>query len=266
MVIGKKIDDHLAALSSIRPEQVRAVMALREKDFHFCLFGIHSGTCFSVMNLLITELPAFLDSLQEKGKDFPEVNLFLCNPEVSLIPAAIFQESDALEFLRQIHGGTMEQCISQRMDHLSSYLMFSVRASLKEQWMSTFPQSEIHHIIEILLHAEEAELQFKGPGRLRAHMEGKTLYLLAYEGKALTFFNSFQSQGPTDTLYYILHSMDSLGMDYQETELHLTGVNAEMEETENILNSYCPLIQTAKDLRPEHQVLGLLSKHQLCVS
>ena len=265
MVTGKKIEEHLSALGASRPENSRLVISLKKEDFLSCLYDTRSGNCISLMHLSNQEFLAFIQSFTKMGKDFHEVTVFLCHPEVSLVPSALFQESDSLDFIQMIHGGNPEHCISYRMDHLSSYLVFSIKEGLKEQLNSTFPQAEIHHIAELILHIEQSELQYDGAAHVRAHLEGETLFIFAYKGKSLQFLNSFKSQGPSDSLYYILHSMDSLGMDYQSTDLHLSGQANAYEETVKMVHSYCPMLKTITSSE-EETVAELLSKHQLCAS
>ena len=265
MVTGKKIEDHLNALKATRVEQTRLVVSLSKEGFSSCLFDLGSGNCISLMQLPLNEFNSFLDSFNEKGKDLPDVTFFLSHSEVSLVPSSLFQEEDAIYFMRIIHGNDPQRCIAHRMEHLSSHLIFSLKEELKHQISFSFPQAEIHHLAELLLQCEELKLSFKGADHIRAHVEGKVLFLMAYRGKSLELFNTFRTQGPTDTLYYILHSMDSLGMDYKSSELVLTGSGFDLKATEELLQGYCPSMASMESTQ-EAGITALLSKYQLCVS
>ena len=75
-----------------------------------------------------------------------------------------------------------------------------------------------------------------GTSRIYALTRDRRMKLIAIDGDRLLLANDFDYQKPIDAAYYIMASMESLGLDMNSTGMHIEG--SDRQEIAEILNPY----------------------------
>ena len=266
MVTGKKTEEILKNLSTSRPEHSRLVIVLREETASLCVFQYSSSTPSLIEHLPISELNSLLESFKATGKDYDYVAVFCTGTESTLVPLALATVELHEDYLKKLFSKEIGPLHNNHNVQLGLELIYSYPEEWHELLLAVFPQADLHHISELVMLSAASDLQHHGDHVLFAHMEEDNLFIMAFRGKDLVFFNSFSVKGETDILYFMLHSMDSLGMDYQNAEVHLTGYHENMNSMVQLLHSYCPQALAPDSDKWKDELSHLLSKHALCAS
>jgi hypothetical protein len=266
MVTGKKTEDILKNLSTSRPEHSRLVIVLREETASICIFQYSSTDPSVIEHLPISELNRLLDAYTVTGKDYDHVAVFCTGTESTLVPLALASEELHEDYLKKLFSKEISPVHYSQNGQLGLELIYAYPEDWHELLLAAFPQADLHHISELVMLSAASDLQHHGDHVLYAHLEEDNLFIMAFRGKDLVFFNSFSVKGETDILYFILHSMDSLGMDYQNAEVHLSGYNENMDSMVQLLHSYCPQALVPDSDNWKDEISHVLSKHALCAS
>lgn len=266
MVTGKKTEEILKILSTSRPEHSRLVIVLREGTASICVFQHSSSEPSIIEHLPISELNRLLETFNVRGKDYDHVAVFCTGTESTLVPLSLASEELQEDYLSTLFSKEIVSVRSNENRQLGTELIYAYPQDWYDIILSTFPQADIHHISELVLLSASSDLQHHGDHIQYAHLEEDNLFIMAFRGKDLIFFNSFSVKGETDILYFMLHSMDSLGMDYQNAEVHLSGYHENFNSLVQLLHSYCPQAQVPDSENWKDEISHLLSKHGLCAS
>jgi hypothetical protein len=266
MATGRKTDDILNALSTSRPEQSELVIVLRMETATICAFQNASSSADHILNFPTAELNTTLEAFQVSGKDFDDVTVFFTDIESTLMPIALSSEECSKDYLNCLYQRELGSVLSNQSSLMGMEVIYTYSKEWHEKMLSMFPQAHFHHISELVILATASTLQHHGDYVLHAHLEEEHLFVMTFKGKDLVFFNTFPVKGETDVLYFILHSMDSLGIDYQVAAVQLSGYHKNMKSVTHLLKSYCPQAQMPRPSDWEDDLEHVLSKHRLCAS
>lgn len=167
------------------------------------------------------------ERLREQGAweyGFSEVVVIHRNPLFSLVPQAFFKEADLADYLKYnakiLPTDHLDFDAVEGLDLVNVYVPF---ANVNNYVYDLFGPFEFKHSGTVLLESL-IKLPSIGQGTVcYAHLAESQLDLAVFAHKKLRFYNSFELSGPSDYLYYLLFTLEQLGLDPQRVKLRLLG-------------------------------------------
>ncbi|MDG1572620.1 DUF3822 family protein [Robiginitalea sp. M366] len=167
------------------------------------------------------------EHLREQGVwdyAFTEVVAIHRNTLFSLVPQAFFREEDLADYLKF----NAKMLPTDRLDHdpvagldlMNVYVPFT---NINNYLYDLFGPFEFKHSGTVLLETL-VKLPSSGQGTVcYAHLGESQLDIAVFAHKKLRFFNSFSLHGDLDFLYYLLFTLEQLGLDPLRVKLRLLG-------------------------------------------
>ena len=137
----------------------------------------------------------------------------------SLIPADLFDPADQEASLHQLGMKPGTATAVQTIPEWDARLVYSLESLSPGMPLASPPESIWRGL---LFATRQLSSQFQQPGMLAMIIPGQ-LYLLAYDGRQLQFFNTFPTPDIHDYLYFILNGLDQWGQSPFHTPVHLAG-------------------------------------------
>lgn len=179
---------------------------------------------------------------------YSEVVAIHRNPMFSLVPQAFFrpeEQADYLKFNTKIlPTDHVEHDTVEGLDLVNVYVPFT---NVNNYIFDLFGPFEFKHAATVLLESL-AKLPSSGQGTVcYAHLAESRLDLAVFANKKFRFYNSFPLSGETDYLYYLLFSLEQLGLDPQRIKLRLLG---EVSEGDAVFESSAEYVENVSIFMP----------------
>ena len=197
------------------------------KKFDFQAKDIKES-CEKITNIIASE-----DLLQ---KEFYSSSLAFNNFPSTLVPTPFYKEEKNREILSFNHE--IEEVLTDKMHQMDAVNIYSVPIDLLNLINKSFPNTQKKCnsnilIDQLLLQNEKTEKTI-----VYASIEKKKLEVCVLSENKLEFHNSFTTDTKEDLLYFLLFSMEQLGLSPEKTELVLLDDILKSDEKYNLLYEY----------------------------
>jgi len=197
------------------------------KKFEFEAKGIKES-CEKITNIIASE-----ELLQ---KEFYSSSLAFNNFPSTLVPTPFYKEEKNREILSFNHE--IEEVLTDKMHQMDAVNIYSVPTELLNLINKSFPNTQKKCnssilIDQLLLQNEKTEKTI-----VYASIEKKKLEICVLSENKLEFHNSFTTDTKEDLLYFLLFSMEQLGLSPEKTELVLLDDILKSDEKYNLLYEY----------------------------
>ena len=197
------------------------------KKFEFQAKGIKES-CEKITNIIASE-----ELLQ---KEFYSSSLAFNNFPSTLVPTPFYKEEKNREILSFNHE--IEEVLTDKMHQMDAVNIYSVPTELLNLINKSFPNTQKKCnssilIDQLLLQNEKTEKTI-----VYASIEKKKLEICVLSENKLEFHNSFTTDTKEDLLYFLLFSMEQLGLSPEKTELVLLDDILKSDEKYNLLYEY----------------------------
>ena len=197
------------------------------KKFEFQAKDIKES-CEKITNIIASE-----DLLQ---KEFYSSSLAFNNFPSTLVPTPFYKEEKNREILSFNHE--IEEVLTDKMHQMDAVNIYSVPTELLNLINKSFPNTQKKCnssilIDQLLLQNEKTEKTI-----VYASIEKKKLEVCVLSENKLEFHNSFTTDTKEDLLYFLLFSMEQLGLSPEKTELVLLDDILKSDEKYNLLYEY----------------------------
>ena len=197
------------------------------KKFEFEAKGIKES-CEKITNIIASE-----ELLQ---KEFYSSSLAFNNFPSTLVPTPFYKEEKNREILSFNHE--IEEVLTDKMHQMDAVNIYSVPTELLNLINKSFPNTQKKCnssilIDQLLLQNEKTEKTI-----VYASIERKKLEICVLSENKLEFHNSFTTDTKEDLLYFLLFSMEQLGLSPEKTELVLLDDILKSDEKYNLLYEY----------------------------
>nr|WKN39299.1 DUF3822 family protein [Tunicatimonas sp. TK19036] len=256
-------------------------------DFQFCVTDAHSQRCLLLEDYIF---PGGLSDLAEAY--FPlfeghhllmagywnKVKLAVKNQHFTIVPDSYFSAENVGHYLTLATDTPTDQYTASYYRHKQSdaVMVFGAEKRLTERLKSFYPSQAVQ-----LLHQGSAFIE--GVQQLTTGSYYRTMYLhigrqyfgiVVVEDKKLIFYNRFAYNSSGDIVKYTLTTLQKLGMDQNETKVHVWGNVSGKSDHYAALYRYIrqlsygtkpPFLEFSHvfDEAPDHQYFDLYSMH-LC--
>lgn len=194
-------------------------------------------------------------------KTFYSKSLTFSNFPSTLIPAPFYKEEDkkkVLEFNHEIY----EQILTDQLQQMEAINIYSIPPTLLKLVQEKFPDTQMKCGSTIII--EQLLLQNESKEKIFMSVKNWMIEIYVFEDKKLLFHNCFEHETKEDVLYYVLFTMEQLGLSAENTELILLDDILISDETYQLLYDYVRNISFGS--RPNNlkyvELLDELKAHQ----
>ena len=240
-----KINFSPSSPNNLLTEKCHLSVEIGLNNFSYCLFDTLTFTyillkkfefqakdikesCEKITNIIASE-----DLLQ---KEFYSSSLAFNNFPSTLVPTPFYKEEKNREILSFNHE--IEEVLTDKMHQMDAVNIYSVPTELLNLINKSFPNTHKKCnssilIDQLLLQNEKTEKTI-----VYASIEKKNLEVCVLSENKLEFHNSFTTDTKEDLLYFLLFSMEQLGLSPEKTELVLLDDILKSDEKYNLLYEY----------------------------
>lgn len=145
--------------------------------------------------------------------------------KATLIPAPLFDPGQAqkyLEFNYRVNPG--DQVFADHLVQIDTQNVYPVPAGMADAVKSHFPGSRVVHLSSVLI--DSIWVNYKNrinAARVFLHLREKSFDLMIFDGRQMTYFNSFPHQNAEDVVYYLIFVLEQLNLNPENVHTVLLG-------------------------------------------
>jgi hypothetical protein len=240
-------------------------LLLNETSIGFCTLDFRRNKFLGLHHFICNE-GNFREGQPGPGPSFREFFIELCSAipwlknqfktvkigfdgkKTTLVPAGLFDPDEKEHYLAlNYKQSTNEQIFCDHLMPLDAWQIFTIPESILETTNEFFPKSKVIHISSLLI--ESVWINYKNrinsPHvflQVREHL----VDLMIFDGRQMTYFNTFPFQNPEDVAYYLIFVMEQMNFNPETVPLVLLGNVSPGENLYELLLRYVRHIETGR--------------------
>jgi hypothetical protein len=188
---------------------------------------------------LLTEIQFIVNENPLLKASYKKVSVIYVNNLFTLVPLALFDESKLADYLK--FNTKMLQTDFVTFDHIGTHEIVNVYipyANVNNYFFDQYGAFTYHHALTHLItdvldaagHQEHAQIVI--------NVHPQSFEMIVTEQKKLLFANTFDYQTKEDFIYYILFTIEQLGLNPETVQVHCSGTIDEVDEKYIIAYTY----------------------------
>jgi len=143
----------------------------------------------------------------------------------TLIPGPLYDPNELETYLKfNYKSDPEEKALSDHLIVMDNYNVFSVPAVILDEMKTIYPHSRIYHLSTILM--ESVLINYKNrinANRVFLHLREKHFDLMLFDGRQMSYFNSFSYLNAEDVTYYLIFVLEQLNINPENIPVVLLG-------------------------------------------
>lgn len=188
---------------------------------------------------LLYEIEKAFAEIEQLQHPVFELTLIYQNPFNSIVPASLFKEEEAEQYLKlNTRIFTTDFVAFDTIEHFELVNVYVPLANINNYFFEQYGEFSYFHFTTTFL---ERVLQNEKTGnskKMYAHLHGQQVNVVVTSGKKLELCNNFNYSTPEDLTYYILFVAEQLQLNPEEFELILSGKISEKDDFYKMLYTY----------------------------
>lgn len=236
----------LSGLSFLVQDENRSPLLFKEKLLE------HSTTPEEIL----LEVETLFSEHDLWSMEFSEVSVVYTTPIYSLVPAELFDETKASEYLKFNSKILANDYVAyDQIDALGIVVVYVPLMNVNNYFFEKYGSFNYYHSATILLKTILKNKNYSLP-RIYLHFQQNSFDCLIIKDGELQLCNTYSFNSPEDFMYYTLFSMEQLKLDPETVSVYLCGDiekddanyeiaynyirNLEFVDTENTLTAIAP--------------------------
>jgi hypothetical protein len=143
----------------------------------------------------------------------------------TLIPGPLFDAGQIDKYLQfNFDLNPDERIFSDHLAQMDNHNVFTIPGVLADAMKVHFPAIRPVHVTSVLIESIWANFKNRiNAGRVFIHMREKYFDLMIYDGRQMSYFNTFPYQNAEDVVYYLVFVMEQLNFNPEEIHTVLLG-------------------------------------------
>lgn len=198
-------------------------------------------------------------------KTFYSSSLTFANFPSTLVPTTFYKEEEKSKILAFNHE-VYDEVLTDQLQQIEAVNIYSIPSSLLDAVQNSFPNTQIKSSSTILI--EQLSLQNSTKAEIFAAVKKDMLAVCVIQDNNLAFHNCFECEAKEDMLYYLLFTMEQLGLSAEEADLILLDDILTSDDTYQLLYEYVKNISFGsrpKNLKYADQLEGLKDHQYFCL-
>jgi hypothetical protein len=143
----------------------------------------------------------------------------------TLIPAQLFDATEKESYLKfNFQQKEEEMYFADHLLPMDSYQVFAIPVPVLNAIRGHFPNIKVVHFSSVLI--ESIWINYKNrinTNRVFIHVRDKMFDLMIFDGRQMSYFNTFSFQNPEDVAYYLIFVLEQLNFNPESMPLVLMG-------------------------------------------
>lgn len=194
---------------------------------------------------------------------FDEVTVLYANNEYTVVPASLFDETKASDYLKFNNRMLSNDFVA--FDQLSKSdlcVVYIPLVNINNYLFDTFGSFKYFHSVTVLLDKLQSHSSLKDESQVQIHILENHFDLIAWRKDRLLMCNSFNFTTPEDFIYYVLFSFEQLSLDPDQVAVTLMGAIDEDDEIYHMAYRYIRNISFLKK-EAHYPALDGINAHDL---
>jgi len=194
-----------------------------DKTFGYSILDSEKNR-FIALGFFRNHLTDVANALSWLGGEFHSVRGIIANSRFTLIPEALYLESEKESYFNFLHEREAGDSVcSDRLEHLGIYSVYSIPGHCRKELDKFLPKSALCHISGILITNIWMKVKNMAGRKAFLNLREGEFDLLVFEGKELKYCNVFHFHTPEDVGYYVIFVFEQLNLNPEEISLVLLG-------------------------------------------
>jgi len=236
-VVLNKLDE---AFSVQETRNYGLFIQFNESGLAYCVLDYRRNKFMGVQQIKRTEFQQRQGGIKDSFHDFLKSVVtampWLKNPyklvkiayeskKHTLIPAPLYDANELENYLNfNYKSDPEEKAFSDHLVLMDTYNVFSIPTLILDEIKGIYPHTRIYHLSTILM--ESVLINFKNrinTNRVFLHLREKHFDLMLFDGRQMSYFNSFSYLNPEDITYYLIFVLEQLNINPENIPVVLLG-------------------------------------------
>ncbi|MBC34729.1 MAG: hypothetical protein CL663_01610 [Bacteroidetes bacterium] len=175
--------------------------------------------------LLADELNTIIDRIDVIKRRFSKVLVLFEGEKSSLVPTPLFEETKLPDYLKFHYKlDTDEEVMSNHLQNLDAYNVFSIPFKIKELIKSKFINTKFCHQSTTLIESLLVKLKNQQSGNtVFINYRESSFDIIYLKNGKMHFYNSFHYRTAEDFVYFIIFTLEQLKLNPETIDLCLLG-------------------------------------------
>lgn len=188
---------------------------------------------------LLFEIEKAFAEIEQLQHPVFELTLIYQNPFYSIVPAALFKEDEAEQYLKlNTRIFTTDFVAFDTLENFELVNVYVPLANINNYFFEHYGEFSYFHFTTTFLESVLQNEKTGNPKKMYAHLHGQQVDVVVTSGKKLELCNSFNYTTPEDLTYYLLFVAEQLQLNPEEFELELSGKISEEDDFFELLYTY----------------------------
>lgn len=252
-VVFSKVDDSFSIQDT---RNYGLYIQFNESDFTYAVLDMKRNKFLALQQMKASEhqsrpVPGKLSSFNDFLKGILNASPWLKNPykqvkiayegsKATLVPVPLFDSKEPENYLKlNFQTSPDETVLTDHLAPLDNYQVFSIPVSTLNSIRAFFPSARVNHLSSVL--TESIWINFKNriiANRVFLHIREKYFDLMIYDGRQMTYFNSFPAAGAEDITYYLIFVLEQLNLNPENVHAVLLGAVEKNSHLFELLTRY----------------------------
>ncbi|QQX76297.1 MULTISPECIES: DUF3822 family protein [Aequorivita] len=187
---------------------------------------------------LLMEIESIMFTNNILNSTFSEVSLVYSTPVYSLVPATLFDETKASEYLkfnsRILANDYMAHDILENLEIVVVYVPFM---NINNFFFEKYGSFSYYHSVTVMLKTILEKEKYSLP-KMYLHFQKNSFDCIVFKNSGLQLCNSYTYKTPEDFIYYTLFCMEQLSLSPENLPVVLLGEIEKEDENFKIAYSY----------------------------
>ncbi|MBN8702842.1 MAG: DUF3822 family protein [Bacteroidetes bacterium] len=224
-------------------------------------YSFQDATAFSQLKDVLSSI---LNQSTHLAKSYKSYSLACVHPKSTLVPAALFDATNKLNYFSINHQPEPNDEISnEKLRYLDCQNIYTIDSEIKKIFLKKFVGIRFIHHSSSLIDGVLFKYKNATTSKFIVQVQSGQLDILVIQNKNLVFYNCFIYKSQEDFIYYILFVFDQLKLNPEEQEVELLGEINRKSNLYDLLFKYIRFIKfgTRIDSFKYHTNLDSLPAH-----
>jgi hypothetical protein len=193
------------------------------------------------LNAVFTDIPWLKNG-------FKTIKIAFNGKKSTLVPAMLFNPVEKEQYFRfNFRQEDDELIFCDHLMPLDAWNVFTVPGPVMEATQEFFPKSRVIHASSLMI--ESVWVNYKNrttAPHIFLHVREQVFDLMIFDGRQMTYFNTFSFLNPEEVTYYLIFVLEQLGFNPETIPLVLLGNVAAGDGLFMLLHQYIRHIETGR--------------------
>jgi len=250
-IVLSKVDD---AFSIQETKNYGLFIQFNESHFVYCILDYRRNKFMGIQQIKRNEflhrpeiktkfqdfLKSVITAIPWLKNSYKSVKIAYEGKKNTLIPGPLFDPNELDNYLNfNFISDPEEKALSDHLVLMDNYNVFSIPVATADAMTAIYPHTRIYHLSTILI--ESILINYKNrinTNRVFLHLREKHFDLMLFDGRQMSYFNSFPYLNAEDITYFLIFVLEQLNINPENIPVVLLGKVDRSSNLSELLQRY----------------------------